>query len=133
MKRFVGLSLFFAGAIFIIFLVNLFLYSFNPKYHSAMVEAVTGKEEEEIPVVDINRDFEFELSSDENVINRDIIYEEMEDEDIPLSAIYLNGNDAESDEEANAPVIIDKEYHEDCGTGEGYWIIRYEDGTVEIE
>lgn len=31
------------------------------------------------------------------------------------------------------PVIIDKEYHEDCGTGKGYWVITYSDGSTSIE
>ena len=26
-----------------------------------------------------------------------------------------------------------KEYHEDCGTGKGYWVITYEDGSTSIE
>ena len=134
MKRFVGLSLFFSGVIFIIFLVNLFLYSFNPTYHSALVEAVTGREEEEIPVVDVNRDVELKLSSDdENVINRDMIYEDMEDNEVPLSAVYINDNADDSENDEKTPVIVDKEYHEDCGTGEGYWIIKYDDGSIEIE
>ncbi|MCR5402278.1 MAG: hypothetical protein K6E91_00450 [Butyrivibrio sp.] len=30
-------------------------------------------------------------------------------------------------------VIVDKEYHEDCGTGKGYWVITYSDGSTVIE
>ena len=45
--------------------------------------------------------------------------------------ITVNGT--EEDNSDKEPVIVDKEYHEDCGTGEGYWIIKYEDGTTVIE
>ncbi|MCR5558666.1 MAG: hypothetical protein K6F75_14035 [Butyrivibrio sp.] len=131
MKRFVGLSLMFAGLVFVIFIVNLFLYSFNSEYHAALRGAVTGEEDEIIPVVDVNKDLE--LSTDnENVINKSVIYDELQEEEVPLSAVYDNSDEEESQEEF-FPVIVDKEYHEDCGTGEGYWIIRYEDGTVVVE
>lgn len=129
MKRFVGLSLLFAGLVFTIFIVNLFLYSFNPEYHAALRGAVTGEEDEVIPVVDINKDVELRTDT-ENVINKSVIYNELQEEEIPLSAVYDN---SEESEEELSPVIVDKEYHEDCGTGEGYWIIRYEDGTVVVE
>ena len=32
-----------------------------------------------------------------------------------------------------AMVNHDKEYHEDCGTGKGYWVITYSDGSTSVE
>ena len=134
MKRFVGLSFFFAGLIFLIFMVNLLLYSFSPNYRAALLTVVTGDDVKEIPVVDVNREV---YGADTGNILRDkeaveavnirAIHEELLDEDTPLAAVY-----DEADDEP-APCIIDKEYHEDCGTGEGYWIIKYEDGSVAVE
>ena len=129
MKRFVGLSLLFAGLVFAFFIVNLYLYSYNPDYHAALQEAVTGREDEAIPVIDVNKDIEL---STENVINKGFIYNELNEEEIPLAAVYDDTSEEDS-EEISTSVIVDKEYHEDCGTGEGYWIIRYDDGTVVVE
>ena len=47
----------------------------------------------------------------------------------PLSA----SPDVSSKSTEKKPVIIDKEYHEDCGTGEGYWVITYSDGSTVVE
>ena len=83
---------------------------------------------------------------------RELDYNVLTEEKVPLSAAYTDDDDAENagneseyaereiavdaaaeDDNDKEPVIIDKEYHEDCGTGEGYWIIKYEDGTTAIE
>ncbi len=40
---------------------------------------------------------------------------------------------ADSIEEQQKLQIIDKEYHEDCGTGKGYWVITYSDGSTSVE
>ena len=48
---------------------------------------------------------------------------------------YINNEPVAMDEKPadTEKVIIDKQYHEDCGTGKGYWVITYDDGTTEIE
>lgn len=127
MKRFVGLTLFFSGLVLIFFISNIVLYSRNKCYHDALIEAVTGREEADIPVVDVSRDAVIVFDEDD-VIYRDLDLKELDEEDVPLSPTY-----AEEESKEKEPVIIDKEYHEDCGTGEGYWIIKYEDGTTAIE
>ena len=71
------------------------------------------------------------------------VFVDIEDQDdsvnaVPLAASYgketvpSQVQDDDTDDVKKA-AIVDKEYHEDCGTGEGYWIIRYSDGTVEVE
>lgn len=127
MKRFVGLTLFFSGLVLIFFISNIVLYSRNKCYHDALIEAVTGREEADIPVVDVSRDAVIVFDEDD-VIYRDLDLKELDEEDVPLSPTY-----AEEKSKEKEPLIIDKEYHEDCGTGEGYWIIKYEDGTTAIE
>ena len=151
MKRFVGLSLFFSTMVLILFLSNILLYSHNEDYRDALIEMVTGKNEDDIPVVDVSRDVIISYDED-NVTYRDLNYNVLTEDEVPLSAAYMDDaydknavsaseyvernitvNGTEEDNSDKEPVIVDKEYHEDCGTGEGYWIIKYEDGTTVIE
>ena len=147
MKRFLGLSLFFSGLVLFFFTSNIVLYSHSKDYRDALREAVTGREDEDIPVVDISRDVIISYDEDK-VIYRELENKELPEDEVPLAAAYLdditdeNNQDedvsakksAESGKESlNEPVIVDKEYHEDCGSGEGYWLIKYEDGTTAIE
>ena len=151
MKRFVGLSLFFSTMVLILFLSNILLYSHNEDYRDALIEMVTGKNEDDIPVVDVSRDVIISYDED-NVTYRDLNYNVLTEDEVPLSATYMDDaydknavseseyvernitvNGTEENNSDKEPVIVDKEYHEDCGTGEGYWIIKYEDGTTVIE
>ncbi len=43
-----------------------------------------------------------------------------------------NSENAES-KVHDKPQIIERTYHEDCGTGKGYWVIKYSDGSYGIE
>ncbi len=150
MKRFVGLTLLFSGLILIFFISNIVLYSRNKCYHDALIEAVTGREEADIPVVDVSRDAA--TVCDDDVIYRDLDLKELDEEDVPLSPTYtedpgdenigsnleytdidVNRDEPEEENKGKDPVIVDKEYHEDCGSGKGYWIIKYEDGNTAIE
>lgn len=147
MKRFLGLSLFFSGLVLFFFTSNIVLYSHSKDYRDALREAVTGREDEDIPVVDISRDVIISYDEDK-VIYRELENKELPEDEVPLAAAYLdditdeNNQDedvsakksAESEKEyLKEPVIVDKEYHEDCGSGKGYWLIKYEDGTTAIE
>ena len=137
MKRFIGLSLFFAGVVFIVFILNLIFYVYNPIYHAALEAAVNGTDDSHIPVVNVNKaDITehanvSELEADEiDAKSISLDYKEPENPEVPLSDTII---EIETETQGDEPLIIDKEYHEDCGTGEGYWIIKYEDGSVKIE
>ena len=147
MKRFLGLSLFFSGLVLFFFTSNIVLYSHSKDYRDALREAVTGREDEDIPVVDISRDVIISYDEDE-VIYRELENKELPEDEVPLAAAYAGSNTDESIQDKDAcasesnesgkeslkePVIVDKEYHEDCGSGKGYWLIKYEDGTTAIE
>lgn len=147
MKRFLGLSLFFSGLVLFFFTSNIVLYSHSKDYRDALREAVTGREDEDIPVVDISRDVIISYDEDK-VIYRELENKELPEDEVPLAAAYLDDitDENNQDEDVSAkksaesgkeslkePVIVDKEYHEDCGSGEGYWLIKYEDGTTAIE
>ena len=72
-----------------------------------------------------------ELEADEiDAKSISLDYKEPENPEVPLSDTII---EIETETQGDEPLIIDKEYHEDCGTGEGYWIIKYEDGSVKIE
>ncbi len=145
MKRFVGLTLAFSGAILGLFLVNLLLYSYNPQYHEALEAAVAG--DSHIPVVEADgsisekiqvatcvggyKNSNAQVEGIKTVSSMVEISEQNGDEGVPLAATYEK--EAKAEETPAKPSIVDKEYHEDCGTGEGYWIIHYSDGSVEIE
>ena len=147
MKRFLGLSLFFSGLVLFFFTSNIVLYSHSKDYRDALREAVTGREDEDIPVVDISRDVIISYDEDK-VIYRELENKELPEDEVPLAAAYPDDitDENNQDEDVSAkksaesgkeslkePVIVDKEYHEDCGSGEGYWLIKYEDGTTAIE
>lgn len=119
MRRMIGISIIISGAIFSIFVLNLLLYSFVPDYRTILLSAVP--EDDNIPVVE---------ASGEITI--------LPDEETALSpAINLDFEEKNEAEEKifseKKPEIVERTYHEDCGTGRGYWVIRYSDGTVGIE
>ena len=62
----------------------------------------------------------------ERILIPEDILEDYESSLTPLSAV------PDSSTEKTA-VIVGKEYHEDCGTGKGYWVITYSDGSTVIE
>jgi hypothetical protein len=136
--------------VLILFLSNILLYSHNEDYRDALIEMVTGKNEDDIPVVDVSRDVIISYDED-NVTYRDLNYNVLTEDEVPLSAAYIDDQNVSNestteyaveettvdesveDDCGDEPVIVDKEYHEDCGTGKGYWIIKYEDGSTVIE
>ena len=143
MKRFVGLTLVFSGTILGIFVINLLLYAYNPEYHRALEAAVVG--DSNIPVISADGSVTANslMATGIETKTSETVFVDIEDQDdsvnaVPLAASYgketvtSQVQDDDTDDVKKA-AIVDKEYHEDCGTGEGYWIIRYSDGTVEVE
>mgnify|MGYP007069870677 CR=1 FL=1 len=122
MKRFVGYTLIFSSIVLGLFTGNIFLYTYVPAYHNALEKAVSG--DDEIPVVTVDK------SKDENEA---VIFTE-DEEEVPLSDKAETVSDYFSKEEVVVkPQIIDKSYHEDCGTGIGYWVVTYSDGSTKVE
>ena len=101
-----------------------------PAYHDALESAVVGDSEIPTVVVDENRDavvihksiYASAEADEESVTEIDTTNLSFEEEVVPLSG--------EIDSEKR---IVDKTYYEDCGTGNGYWIIKYEDGSTSVE
>ena len=153
MKRLVGAAVAVSGIILGIFVLNLVLFCLVPSYHDALEEAVAG--DSHIPVVTVDNDngnvvILYKKNNESTRINATQIADE---DRVPLSSAAENidssfaGGEFEAsaigtieairketpDEIEPAPSIIDKEYHEDCGTGKGYWVIKYSDGSSEVQ
>ncbi len=129
--RKVLMSLFlFTGTAFMVFVFNLLLYAFWPAYHDAVSASVTDSmtetAERSIPVV--TPQMVKEESPVPEVVPEETVAQSFADEQVALSP-------EATDDTASEPelVIVDKQYHEDCGTGKGYWVITYSDGSTEIE
>ncbi len=137
MRRASQIILILSGTIFSIFIFNLVMCTMVPAYRTMLSEAM-GKQED-IPVVDVSTDLVAdstfsEESTDAVSLNastqtlEEMLLEMGAYDEVPLSADIDSASG-----EAPQPQIVDKEYHEDCGTGKGYWVITYEDGSTSIE
>ncbi|WP_022774999.1 hypothetical protein [Butyrivibrio sp. AE2015] len=126
MRRFSGIFMAIPITFVFLFMLNIMLYTTVPFYREALNGAL-GKED--IPVVE---------ASNEPVIYADEITE-IEDATTATAAegktaiSFTGSSDNEESEKEPEKVIIDKVYYEDCGTGEGYWVITYNDGSKIVE
>ena len=128
MRKILTFIFIFAGTVSCVFIFNILLYSLVPAYRHLLSGMVA---DDNIPVVTVTE----QPVTDEN-INPDNDQTEPEKKpDSYYKTTYIDNEPVATD--AQPPekerVIIDKQYHEDCGTGKGYWVITYDDGTTEIE
>ena len=109
------------GTVFFLFIINIMLFCFVPSYRDMLVKAVGHNEE-------IYSEY-LEKKQLENETSVDM------PEEPALDSVDIRqqmGN-ADGIEEQQKLQIFDKEYHEDCGTGKGYWVITYSDGSTSVE
>ncbi len=120
----------FTGTAFMVFIFNLLLYAFWPAYHdtvsASVTDSMTETADRSIPVV--TPQMVKEESPVPEVVPEETVAQSFADEQVALSP-------EATDDTASEPelVIVDKQYHEDCGTGKGYWVITHSDGSTEIE
>ncbi len=137
MRRASQIILILSGTIFSIFIFNLVMCTMVPAYRTMLSEAM-GKQED-IPVVDVSTDLVADSSFSEESTDAVSLNENTETleemlvemgayEEVPLAA-DVSSAEAETDTRQ----IVGKEYHEDCGTGKGYWVITYDDGSTKVE
>ena len=137
MRKMPAIILIISGTIFSIFIFNIVMYAFVPSYRS-MLQGAAGQEED-IPVVDVREmpeDISFDQEEDslsasinDSRENLEAVLVEMgASEEVPLASSVESTEKQEPERQ-----IIGKEYHEDCGTGAGYWVITYDDGSTGIE
>ena len=139
MRRVSTFLFIFIGAVFSVFIMNIVMYALIPEYHDAVSAAMSTSDD--IPVVTPDMVGESHISTGASDSSEDVTYLNAEKEnsrkavELVDEAVALSGMSSFEGEEAeeNAAIVIDKEYHEDCGTGKGYWVITYSDGSVVIE
>ena len=137
MRKLSTIILILSGTIFSIFIFNLVMCTMVPSYRTMLSDAM-GKQED-IPVVDISTDLVDDSSFPEeskDAVSLNASTENLEDKLIEMGAydeVPLAAGVESASEETDQRQIVGKEYHEDCGTGKGYWVITYEDGSTSIE
>ena len=144
MKRLVGITFSIAGIILSVFVINLLMYSFVPSYHDALEAAVEGNSD--IPTVTVDEAGNVMIHERSGKAPRALAIVDLEDEEnieTPLASNIENDKyvvvekaakvKEDAEQEQPQKQIIDKEYHEDCGTGKGYWVITYSDGSTSVE
>ena len=129
MRRMLGIAMVISGAVFSVFVLNIILYSFVPAYRGALMMAIP-KDDDHIPVIAAESDSIIE-TTEPVVINTDT--KEINEDDTALSPVFENSQGNLKKDEQNKPQIIERTYYEDCGTGHGYWVIKYSDGSYGIE
>ena len=130
MRKFTKIAMIFVGAVLGIFVFNLVLYANNPGYRQALGGMVEEK------------NYEQEASSEVTSVQSTDVKEEMPDTkpkvdevepEIKAEAETIEPEVETSEPEVEEKTVVDKTYHEDCGTGKGYWVITYSDGSVGLE
>ncbi len=128
MRRILTFTSIFAGTVLCVFIFNIVLYSAVPAYRYLLEDVVA---DDNIPTVTVTN--EPDLQQDISIDNE--VFEPEKKPDSYYKLTYINNEPVALDGQPKEieRVIVDKEYHEDCGTGKGYWVITYDDGTTEIE
>ncbi|RKM60945.1 hypothetical protein D6856_07815 [Butyrivibrio sp. XB500-5] len=141
MRRIFGISVVFLGALVCVLLFNILLCAIMPAYKDMISSA--AKNDSNIPVVEVSEGVTIVKENNEVRYITDGA-DSFKDEDTSMKAAneYFDnldkkdsakeGVDSEDDFE-DEPVIIDRTYYEDCGTGKGYWVLTYSDGRKIVE
>ena len=128
MRKFVKIAMIFVGMVLGIFIFNLVLYANSPGYRKTlggMVEEKNYVQEETATDVE-------EQATENSTYAVEIVPDTKPVEEVAPDT--KSETETETPEpEAEEKVVVDKTYHEDCGTGKGYWVITYSDGSVGLE
>ena len=132
MRRILGISVMFLGTLVCIIIFNIVLCALVPPYKNAISSAVAGNSG--IPVVEVTEGGTVVKENNEvRYIANEVSDREVEE--------YFNNLDKKEDAEelgsagagTEEPIVIDREYYEDCGNGKGYWVLTYSDGRKVVE
>ena len=128
MRRILTFLSIFTGTVLCVFVFNIILYSAVPAYRYLLEGLVADDNIPTVTVTDVPK-----AQEDTDLDN--IASEPEKKPDSYYKITYINNDSIPLEDQPSEAehVIIDKEYHEDCGTGKGYWVITYDDGTTEIE
>ena len=128
MRKILTFLIIFGGTVSCVLMFGIVLYAIAPEYRQVVTVLV---EDDDIPVVTVSQ----QPVPDKNIENEETkpAYEKKPDSYYKITYIENEPVATESEPTEKEAAIIDRQYHEDCGTGKGYWVITYEDGTMEIE
>lgn len=128
MRRILTFLSIFEGTVLCVFVFNIILYSAVPAYRYLLEGLVADDNIPTVTVTDVPK-----VQEDTDLDN--IASESEKKPDSYYKITYINNDSVPLEEQPTDKErgIIDKEYHEDCGTGKGYWVITYDDGTTEVE
>ena len=131
MRKFTKIAMIFVGTVLGIFIFNLVLYANNPGYRSALGSMVEEKSYDQgVAASDATaQTAENSVNAEESVSEAAPVASSKVEDMVPDTRAEERTLEPESEEK----VIVDKTYHEDCGTGKGYWVITYSDGSVGLE
>lgn len=131
MRKFTKIAMIFVGTVLGIFIFNLVLYANNPGYRSALGGMVEEKSYDQgVSASDATaQTAENSVNAEESVSEAAPVANSKVEDMVPDARAEERTLEPESEEK----VIVDKTYHEDCGTGKGYWVITYSDGSVGLE
>jgi len=128
MKKAAVTALIFMGTLISLCIFNIILCVAAPEYRDFLASAFL--EEDSIPKVDVP-DMEIHVD-DQSSQEKKLTLEELKKK-YDISAIACSSSCDEECNDKEENLIIDKTYHEDCGTGKGYWVITYSDGSTSVE
>ena len=131
MRKFTKIAMIFVGTVLGIFIFNLVLYANNPGYRRALGGMVEEKSYDQgVAASDATaQTAENGVNAEESVSEAAPVANSKVEDMVPDARAEERTLEPESEEK----VIVDKTYHEDCGTGKGYWVITYSDGSVGLE
>ena len=128
MRKILTFLIIFGGTVSCVLMFGIVLYAIAPEYRHVVTALV---EDDDIPVVTVSQQpIEEEVKESEEPESTP---EKKPDSYYKITYIENEPVATKSQPTDKETVIIDRQYHEDCGTGKGYWVITYEDGTIEIE
>ena len=133
MRRMAGIAIAVIGTFSSVIIINILLCVWMPEYHDALVSVIsrdiktTVIEDEKMPL-----DSSPGMNEKDATTYEPKVYEVNDKEHLENVEEIKEEIDTDDSKEKK-PEIVDKTYHEDCGTGKGYWVITYSDGSVEVE
>jgi hypothetical protein len=131
MRKVTAFLMIFAGTMACVFVFNIALYTMLPEYKNLIRVMVPDRD---IPVVEVSKEAPAGTDMHESDAGEADIMQNIKPDSYYKLTYIDNESVALTDSPSeDKPAIVDKEYHEDCGTGKGYWVITYDDGTTEIE
>ncbi len=148
MKRALRIILILIGMLILVFTLNLVAYTAVPSYRNVLKNVVNDDANDTVSVQTLEQASQEKVPDQGESLEKTKtdVSDSTQKESGPIDYRTTAATDDEYEEKSaktdtnekergqeKKPSIIDKEYHEDCGTGEGYWLIKYEDGTMEIE